>query len=166
MTNQIVELLEELGLTLAQLQLGKEELRKLWVIKLKEFPEKQISNRLGKCDTDQIKGSYCCLGIAGLIAAPEKCIILEGYATNSLGIQYSYEDEETGQEYIGQESDLLPKVVYKELGLRDGEGSLKEGFLASDGETYGSLAHMNDAGISWAEIADLIETRPDLVFID
>ena len=54
----------------------------------------------------------------------------------------------------------LTNKSWEKLGLRDSDGA----FAYTPELTYGSLAQMNDKGISFAEIADFIEQNPDLVF--
>lgn len=64
---------------------------------------------------------------------------------------------------------------YELLGLRGASGDLNEAVYLHDfvklypsqaNKKLGSLAEMNDSGISWIQIAEYIENNPDNVFIE
>jgi len=86
----------------------------------------------------QMRGAsgYCCLGVAN------ECL--------DLGEPWS-------EKYL--------RINYRKLGLRSFDGELvKEVYYK--GEICRSLAVLNDRGMSFFEIADLIESDPTNVFVE
>lgn len=124
-------------------------LQKKWVQYLRDHPEQQISSVLGRKGDDG-KIHLCCLG-AGLLCAGK------GVWNNKNSL------------LDGEGADRLLDTSYEELGLKDNEGGFYDEngvkYNANDlSEEYESLADMNDSFLNWSEIADFIETNPEVVF--
>ncbi len=88
-------------------------------------------------------GYYCCLGVACLVYLEDNPGALETKKVGNGVVEFDSED-------IG-----LPQVVRKWLGLSSVNG-------AFDGNC---LTNLNDDGISFSELADIIESEPNGLFI-
>lgn len=121
-------------------------LQKEWVDTLRKYPERQITSRLGFKD---IEGNLhlCCLGQACLIAGHGKF--------NPRNLQ--------GEEVLSDEGDEGNFCNYDSLGLIYVNGPLVNSLIYKN-HKFWSLAGMNDAKISWTEIANYIEENPNNVF--
>lgn len=118
-------------------------IQKVWIKSLREHPERQGKRVLGLKSTDGLTYQACCLGEGGLIAG-----VCE-WRGNILCVTT------TGADCY------LRDDAYKALGLDNYSGKpidLDFGLEAK------SLAFMNDEGISWQEIADLLEKHPEKYF--
>jgi hypothetical protein len=113
--------------------------RQLWVKELREGGHTQGRGALLH------KGRFCCLGVA--------CLVYERETGNSL--PRNNEGEFLAASLIGQY-----QVVSEWLGLEH-----KSGLFTRDGTLPTSLAAINDRGKSFAEIADIIESEPEGLFI-
>lgn len=82
---------------------------------------------------------FCCLGVACEIFKEELSIFVNKFPRKDL---YSY----------NQQISFLPKEVNVHLGIAE--------------ETDVAFAHMNDRGMTFAQIADFIETLPDVIITD
>ena len=123
------------------------ENRRIWVEALRSGKYKQATRKL-RDDT-----SFCCLGVACDIFDPkgwmrEKVPAAEGDYGMWL---FRLERART----------LLPRDVREMFGLRDSVGGhaiiLEDGEVSDDALT---LADMNDQGLTFEEIADVIEEAP------
>ena len=85
---------------------------------------------------------YCCLGVAC-----EVYIQHGGVLTKAIG--------EGAVTYDGERG-ILPVAVKNWLGLRDAYSSYNDGSLASQNDSW---------GMTFARIADLIESEPDGLFV-
>ena len=109
-----------------------------WVAALRDPEAKQITGRL------ETKRGNCCLGIA--------CRL------------YSTEHPEWNVQEIGSSTEFgdnydkygLPSEVQAWLDLGDRQGSIR---------FQGSLTDENDNGATFAEIADIIESEPEGLFV-
>ena len=91
---------------------------------------------------------YCCLGVA--------CEVYNRYhPKNKLEIE-----EHEGEKLYNGFALVLPPEVEEWLGLAS-----ENGFFNGDGTKY-SLTQLNDAGYTFAEIADIIESEPKGLFED
>lgn len=117
------------------MKLGK--LQKKWIKTLKEHPERQTTGRLGIIDGGEHK--MCCLGQGGVIAGV--CRWEGERLVTPTGVGYKLSD------------------VYESIGLRNAYG---EALSTADGMP--DLADMNDGGMSWPEIAVIMETFPEEYF--
>jgi hypothetical protein len=113
------------------------------VKRLRSGTIKQTTGVLGRTD-----GSRCCLGVMcdvavdlGVIPAPEPI-------ANCKGDILIY----------GHYTTSLPQQVLDLTGLCTPDGSLGEG--------KGSLAENNDSGATFSEIADIIESEPEGLFVN
>jgi hypothetical protein len=121
---------------------------KAWVERLRNGNIKQGRQYLGTPD-----GARCCLGVAcdmaveaGIIPPPAiGPYSIEGFSI----LRYN------------QDTVSLPKVVMKWLGLADRYGRW-EGWEETMTKC---LSFQNDAGASFAAIADIIESEPDGLFV-
>ena len=116
--------------------------RKL-VAALRSGRYKQGRGQLHRASDDR----RCCLGVA--------CDL---YQKEVGGLRIEKSDEHDAFFYDG-ESGILPAVVMEWLGLREERGQLGEHFLDC-------LAAKNDSGASFRQIADIIERKPDGLFVE
>lgn len=87
-------------------------------------------------------GKHCCLGVLCELAV-------------AAGVPIKVEVKEGFTSYDGKRGDL-PDKVRKWVGLRTAQGGY--------GDNGWCLSAENDAGMSFAGIADLIESRPERLF--
>lgn len=128
-------------------QLGP--IQQAWIKELREHPERQLKNHLGRKDDEGIK--LCCLG-QGL------CI---------LDLINGVESVFTENAWLVDGSDRRSLAVsHSSLGLHDSLGYFKDPVTHNDTKIdgYDSLAQCNDSGMSWPQIADLIEKHADKIF--
>lgn len=111
---------------------------KKWVDALRSGEYEQGKEYLCKND------KYCCLGVA--------CALYQ-QSVGDLIVEEG--DEET---FYDDRLDLLPNKVVEWLGLASDDGGMK----LKNQRT--SLVSMNDKGVSFAEIADVIESEPKGLF--
>ena len=118
-------------------------IQRKWVNYLKSHPKQQQRKSLGTVSHGIKK--YCCLGIGGEIAGVCEWKNLTLYTVNK------------ENPYLTSTA-TLSKYVYEALGLNSPEG-------ASKNESYKfSLAHLNDNGTTWAQIAEILEKYPEDYF--
>ena len=109
--------------------------QKIWVEALKSGKYSQCSGMLVQHNSDGER--YCCLGVA------DKLFELN---------PKSFEN-------------LFGSNFKEVLGLRGDNGEFAFLFtIEQNGREYKSLTEMNDDGISFEDIADFIESTPDLIF--
>lgn len=124
----------------------KTEIKALWTDALRSGVYTQTQNHLRDA-----KG-FCCLGVL--------CDI----AKDQIGAQWG-EMHPTGCDFIygdGIEAGCLPPVVQEWAGLSDRNPGVNIGTTGSGSgphavESRASLANLNDSGMSFREIADIIE---------
>lgn len=114
---------------------------KKWVKALKSGRYKRTTGTL------RDKKGYCCLGVACEIAVKNK-IIEAGELTAS--DCYYYDGEEN----------FLPPAVITWLGLRDQKGT-----FTPKNKTDTSLDVLNDGGKTFKQIAKIIESEPEGLFV-
>lgn len=113
------------------------ELHKKWLKSLREHPERQGKKKLGHIiNTDTKEYTACCLGEL-------LCIYKKGNVFNNKG------------DIVDGSSEVILNDSYKELGLYSPVGRSRD--LASP-----TLSQLNDNGKSWPEIADIIESNPEM----
>jgi hypothetical protein len=124
--------------------------RKLWVKALRSGEYMQCTGKLAEEDYTG-KVSYCCLGVACELAIKAGVIkkrkVVDGGTVHFAGNHYS----------------LLPPSVKNWLGLADDSGLYQEEIKyisLSPAWVSQSLASKNDAGASFATIAEIIESEP------
>ena len=126
-----------------------------WVADLRSGKFTQTTGRLTGIyldDTDGIKViGNCCLGVACERFITENPGVLEIDNTAVTG-------EGQSRSYSGEES-FLPAEVIDWLGLRSSGGE----FYNSDGD-YSQLYNLNDDGMSFSDLADIIEAEPEGLF--
>lgn len=110
---------------------------KLWVEALRSGKYRQVKGRLKTVD------GYCCLGVACEVAIKAGVPVSVG----TFGLFPAF-DGETAR---------LPRAVRDWLGLRDDYGT--------HGDDVTSLTHENDHGKTFLEIADIIESEPEGLFL-
>lgn len=88
-------------------------------------------------------GGWCCLGRAARIVEKPR--------------RAGFVDEWQGS------ANSLPGDIWRQLGLRGSLGNLAETAFVED-RSYGDLAGMNDAGMTFREIAAHIRANPENVF--
>jgi len=133
------------------MELGR--IQKEWVKSLREHPERQMSDFLGKVvDRDEYKA--CCLGELLCVRAR-----LENKPP-----PFVY-----GSIWDGDNSSSLTSS-YGGLGLRSNNGGfeideeIRIFMKDSRIEKTDSLASLNDSGVKWPIIADFVEAFPDKIF--
>lgn len=131
-------------------------LQKLWIQFLREHPERQTKDILGRKAGDDYVA--CCLGELHL------CY----HRLNNLPLPFITIDK---HEFIIDTYDynnLQLDASFKDYGLHDANGSFKfkhmEAVMGGGSKYYTSLAIANDAGATWVQIADFIEANPECVF--
>jgi hypothetical protein len=107
------------------------DLRRKWVEALRSGRYQKSTGTLN------IRGGYCCLGVACDILDPEQTM------------------------HPWRQSAYPPNCIRDAFGL-----STTEGLFTGTGGVHKSLASLNDGGNSFAEIADIIESNPPGLFID
>lgn len=118
----------------------REEARKLWVDALRNGGYSQGTGRL--CEVNGNTKYYCCLGVA--------CDL---YCKNESPIESHY--NRYCMAYDGEDM-ILPDEVMDWLGIAESDGSYDED------NPEANLAHMNDHGMLFEDIADFIENTPTL----
>jgi hypothetical protein len=121
----------------------KKNIADRWIAQLRNGEIKQWVGSLGVSN-----GARCCLGVLCDIAIKDGIIdppTLIPDTDDTDDVPYTLE---YGQ-YVGQ----LPSAVQKWAGMHSTDGSFR---LNTEGNT--SLTTLNDHGMTFAEIADLIET--------
>lgn len=140
------------GLFKSKSKLSFGPIQKAWLKSLRKNPERQMKNQLGKVDPVNRTYKACCLGEYKVIYNKMKGLPFPVDSTNCI--------------VDGSRKDILFDS-YHELGLMDGNGQFykkeDKSVFFKDVE-YQSLAHMNDMGVTWPEIADFVEANPHLVF--
>jgi hypothetical protein len=123
--------------------MDKKEFRKKWVEALRSGQYKQGRKRLC-CD-----GAYCCLGVA--------CDLYNKLnSENPLPTSVMAD----GAIKYGDNDSYLPTIVGESLGMLSYTGK----YMRPEG-SYGYLAKDNDCGSSFLQIADLIESEPEGLFV-
>jgi hypothetical protein len=117
----------------------RKELRAKWVAALRSGEYQQGSERLHR------DGRFCCLGVACDILAKRGHCRWENIG-NSL------------RAWVDKSASIfwMPDRAAELFGLRDTSGAY----------AGGTLVGLNDCGKTFAEIADIIESEPDGLFID
>ena len=124
------------------MKLGK--LQQMWVDSLRKHPERQTANFLGKGNPKDYLA--CCLGEALL------CI----YRSRKKKLPFF-------NSFIIDISNTKLLESYLEIGLHNSLGSFLH-LIKYKEKHYESLAGLNDSGVSWIEIADIIEKEKDNLF--
>lgn len=138
---------------------GMTELQKAWIAYLRAHPDQQTEGYLRDSN-----GRMCCLGAAAQLMIERG--VVSGYEWASFGDTTLYL---TLRSLVGKVATryLLPEF-WKTLGLNDDSGSfMVDGqpvYQDVDDKYCCSLAHMNDCGVTWPQIADFIEANPHMVF--
>ena len=118
---------------------------KKWVSALRSGEYKQ-----GKEVLRNISDQYCCLGVACDLYSKEH--ELEIFA----GRQFYY----YGKEHFA----YLPLVVRDWLGLTTEYGAYDE-YIGHEDDVGNSLTALNDKGVPFKRIADIIESEPEGLFV-
>lgn len=123
-----------------------QEIKAQWVAALRsgEYEQGQLSLRNGN--------KYCCLGVLCDIAVKPLRLDVRK-ADCGLGDCESHRT----YRYDGAEA-FLPKSVMDWAGIGDPKGFLPEPMLY-DGDLLSSLFSLNDSGMPFSEIADIIEEK-------
>ncbi len=134
------------------MKLGKYQ--KAWIKSLREHPERQTDGILGCRTDDDYKA--CCLG--------EALMTLARVGKKKL----PFFNDKICDSHIG--NDILLEESYNKIGLKDDGGTFLNGFslpskVSSDMEKITTLAGANDNGYSWLEIADLLESQAENIFV-
>ena len=120
-----------------------------WLKALETTNELQGTSRLHTIENN--KDYFCCLGIA--------CVTLK-LPKEKINNEIHY----LSRAMVGANNMYAPKTAVVLLKLRSSAGDLKNPVKMDEG-ICSSLAEMNDAGISFKEIADYIRQNPENVFL-
>lgn len=138
-------------------------LQEMWLKSLEEHPERQMKSVLGKGSPDDYKA--CCLGEALICIAKFKGEDILSLFVDEYIKDLAPSDESDAKEYMDHS--------YKIMGLNSPQGEIKYGAdipkLMSNRHTVyeadvTTLAHANDGGQTWPEIAAFIRAYPETVF--
>jgi len=147
----------------------------LWIKALRSGHYSQTTGSLSKNEKDESNNwevGYCCLGVACDLYSKFRMSEGEGdrwveevvsYKESGVSVHVRrFQSEEDG--VIEEQESQLPFEVRSWLGLNSEAGYYESD---EDGPIEGlySLADVNDAGIGFEEIADLIEKEPNGLFI-
>ncbi len=108
------------------------------------------------------KRKYCCLGVA--------CVLVDSLRGTMPELPtLSYQEKDETGSFEGETS-WLPKNMIPVLKLRNEQGALRQATRMFSPERYKdedflSLGEMNDAGITFKDIAAYIEANPENVFL-
>lgn len=130
-----------------------------WIAALRSGKYSQTTERL----EDPCTGGMCCLGVGCALFLPTtRNEIIDEEDDAVTEVRYGYEDE--------ADAELAPSSLVRKLGLRNNEGSFEppEGvdlpLVDGNPRKARSLAELNDAGWTFIQIADFVETYPEAVF--
>jgi len=127
---------------------------KKWVAALRSGNYDQTTYQLVVTNSDSEPTGYCCLGVACDLYAQD----------NEIDVEYELEPHgEFGFIRFGHESTVLPPEVREWLGLRERTGGFEDGRIQGESECH-SLADLNDAGATFKQVADFIESEPKGLF--
>jgi hypothetical protein len=120
-------------------------IQRAWVRALRSKKYKQTDGVLSKVENDEIVG-HCCLGVLCQLALKNKVITRTSKTF----------EQDTECIVYGSECQRLPPKIQRWAGMRS-----KDGTLEAD---QSSLAKLNDEGMIFKEIADIIEKRGAEIF--
>lgn len=118
---------------------------KKWVAALRSGKYSQTKSKLTRLQGSQIVGC-CCMGVACELAV-------------EAGVKVEITSDATLRFYDSNATSL-PESVIKWLGVTDRDGR----YLIRNGDMY-CLVGNNDTGKTFAEIADIIESEPEGLFV-
>lgn len=111
---------------------------KEWSTELRSGKWKQTTETLCRAVQDEIH--YCCLGVL--------CKLV--------GLKEEFNAQQMDKGFFITETGILPQEVASHMNI-DRKGALLS-VQNRDGYTYHNLAELNDAGLSFSEIADFIDS--------
>ena len=129
---------------------------KKWVAALRSGDYYQTDNTLTKLPKGDDPIRHCCLGVACDLYKQEH----PDFPTVDEGSYRSYSVSPEDYDPIHNHGDdaVLPLVVQQWLGLNTDLGSFR------DEDENNSLTSLNDAGVTFEGIADVIESEPEGLF--
>ena len=124
-------------------------LQKMWLEQLRKHPERQISHCLGYGTPKEYKA--CCLGELHLCA----------HRLANKKLPFDSNNRICDDSIYGTLS-----YSYEQYGLNSSVGQSVKEFTTSfiEDKSFYTLAQANDGGVSWPEIADIIEKNPENFF--
>lgn len=128
------------------------QIQKAWIASLREHPERQGKNTLGKGTPENY--TACCLGELHIIGC--KMRGLPSPFADGIIVDNTESKSSSNHYYLYHNFDSY--------GLRENMGRLEVPYTYKGWRVFNSLADMNDNGMTWPEIADYIEANPDNVF--
>jgi len=145
----------------------KAEIAKKWVRALRSKKYRQAKGVLkitGKSGVTR----HCCLGVlCELYQQEQRCNKKPAIPTHEMPGQEASADlpKRSCVTSFGKDENfmLLPSRVQKWAGLKSDNGYLFNDDVAHDGSFHSDLATLNDAGMSFAGIADVIEDNVKLL---
>jgi hypothetical protein len=104
------------------------------------------------------ESGYCCLGVACDIFSEELGLDTVRRYINDTKFDTAYDHQST----------VLPQNVADFIGLRTREGRFSKyrHGVEAEGHEYEALTTLNDDGVTFEEIADILEDNEDLLFTD
>ncbi len=122
-----------------------------WLADLRANGHLQMKNQLGKVDEKGEIIGLCCLG--QFIVTRSKCLNIENIILNSDLYSYS----------ISLSSTSIRNFESYGLINEYGYCNTTKGIVIGDNK-FTSLANANDGGVTWKELADIIEANPENFF--
>lgn len=129
---------------------------KAWAAALRSKRYKQGMGKLCTLSMQGGESKYCCLGVA--------CELYQDATDNSLDTS-ALSGSDTERKYYNGQSNYLPDKVKDWLGLDTVYGTLESPLIIGD-KTVSNLAWGNDNGLTFNQIADIIEKEPPGLFKD
>jgi hypothetical protein len=138
----------------------KKEIAKKWVRALRSKKYKRGAGYL-KIVRKNGEARHCCLGVLCELYQAERKRDKKPLLSIESGTGYSYLEAGASVTGFGDEGEaqVLPQRVQRWAGLKDMSGDMRGDLVPCAGNSYPSLAGLNDAGCSFARIADIIEAR-------
>jgi hypothetical protein len=125
-----------------------------WVADLRDPNNKQCKSQL----SDGV--GFCCLGRAVVVGGFKLVLnrVLDENDENLVEGTRFVIDESQDEDGSRGKANSLDERVREVLGLDYQDGATRDrSMIHISGRTFGSLAHANDQGVSFAEIADWVE---------
>lgn len=129
---------------------------KKWVVALRSGEYKQVKNVLCELDEEHNLVGHCCLGVACELYQEDRGVL----CNNAVNIRIEQGDNIICNTFE-EEYQVLPSCVTEWLGIEEDSGAFRD-----ENKIPYCLAHLNDAGKTFDQIADVIESEPDGLFSD
>lgn len=131
-------------------------IQRAWIKELREHPERQMKEALGRVGPDGKTFYACCLGQGLVCLRGLENVVVDGRIVDT---------HPTGTVFGPGSDENLPTFSYGELGLRSPSGHIDNTGPFKFDDVAQALTDINDHnGNTWADIADLMEEHPEWIF--